>query len=420
MYRPTISHPAGFCMFWEHPGFPFPLPVLEELWLPMILADDEWNKLVSAVVSRDEAGCRGLTRLYGDWARGPRPSDMTALVMEDLEEFVRMFGRLIRTLGKTLEELGGGHVSDFDPITMAVWTCHCRNLTSRMQALRKIKLIDAEDFASWARAMEEAGPDFFAPNLDRLIFLDTQLHGEAIACLSRKFARADWQMLQRFQVMYGELDDEGMVLMAGALQSSPHLFPNLSNLMLHGNNIREEGMKALVKALQQGACPRLESLNLDRNSVGNEGLVAFVGAMQTGAPCNATLEVLSLQGCDISWAGAQVYFEAWDEGWMPGIWVHLLTSNPLGVEGLRALCNMFLNGRLTRDHYLYVDHCGDHGFGKLLNSLRYDPTSNSPPPRRGGPRYEAFLRGLLDLVGNIEESRIDVPDLDGAGEAEGE
>lgn len=168
-------------------------------------------------------------------------------------------------------------MSFFDGVMTNVWAHMCRLLPglAQMQASREFQLIGAAEFAVWGRAMEEAGPGIFAPNLDHLIFYNMQMHGEPIECLSRKFARGDWQMLERFEVANGGLGDDGMVLLAGALQSSPHLFPNLPELMFYGNEVGPRGIKALAKALQQGACPCLESLNINANPIRDEGLVAL-------------------------------------------------------------------------------------------------------------------------------------------------
>lgn len=155
----------------------------------MSLSDSEWNVLVDAITTRDLAGCRGLRRLYGDWTRTPR---LFGAGNENLAHFVESLGKLLGTLGKTLEKLGGSHMSFFDGGTTHVWAHVCRRLPGiLMQALREFKLIGAAEFAVWGRAMQEAGPDVFAPNLDRLIFYNMQMSGGPIECLSRKFARGD-------------------------------------------------------------------------------------------------------------------------------------------------------------------------------------------------------------------------------------
>lgn len=215
--------------------------------------------------------------------------------------------------------------------------------------------------------------------------------------------------LEQFDVANGGLGDDGMVLLAGALQSSPHLFPNLSTLMFYGNEVGPRGIKALAKALQQGACPCLEHLNINANPICDEGLVALVEAMQAGAPCNATLRELLLRHCEIGWAGARVYLEAWDEGWMSGIWVHCLDSNPLGVEGIRALCGMYLNEKLRWRHYLCVDYSGDDTADALLDALRSNPKPDPP--------YTLPL--INDLAMELEALQEDSADDDGAEGREG-
>lgn len=138
--------------------------------------------------------------------------------------------------------------------------------------------------------------------------------------------------------------------------------------------------------------------------------------MQAGAPCGATLIELLVRHCNITWAGARVYLEAWDEGWMPSIWAHCLDLNPLGVVGIRALCGMYLNGKLRWRHYLGVDYSGDDMAAALLDTFRVNRGHNPSykVPLMDEPGYEPFMGRMRDLARELEALQVDSADDDGA------
>ena len=109
------------------------------------------------------------------------------------------------------------------------------------------------------------------------------------------------------------------------------------------------------------------------HDVVNAGLRALVEAMQGGAPCNETLESLSFHGCDIGWEdGAKVYLEAWDQGCLPRVETHGLAVNPIGLDGIRALCRMYAEGKLRRKHEMRIDIGNTSGVDALLDVIRQD------------------------------------------------
>jgi len=106
--------------------------------------------------------------------------------------------------------------------------------------------------------------------------------------------------------------------------------------------------------LKEGTCPQLKDLSVCHNhGVGDADLRALVEAMQGGAPCNETMESLLFHECDIGWEdGARVYLEVWDQGCLPRVETHGLAVNPIGPDGIRALCRMYAAGKLRRKAHL--------------------------------------------------------------------
>jgi hypothetical protein len=141
-------------------GHPVPLPVLEELWLPEELENHDWWALQNLILTRDVKGCRGLHRLYGDWPRISRGE-----TEEETETFCRGLDRLYGVLGKTLQVLGGQHMTPIDDyISKRTWADIFRNQST--EALQKLKLFKAADVTAWAQALDEGvkhGPQPRAP-----------------------------------------------------------------------------------------------------------------------------------------------------------------------------------------------------------------------------------------------------------------
>lgn len=146
------------------------LPILEELWLPEELSDREWDILATLIERRDEVGCRGLRRLDGDWARAPRGE-----TEEEVESFYQKFGRLYNILGKTLEVLGGKGMYDLDDDSLQVWADVFMNPSTPTHALQELSVTNVGDFSTWAKALDEGGPNV-TPNL--LLLNGVQMYGD--------------------------------------------------------------------------------------------------------------------------------------------------------------------------------------------------------------------------------------------------
>ena len=58
--------------------------------------------------------------------------------------------------------------------------------------------------------------------------------------------------------------------------------PRLEQLILGGNQIGDEGCKALAGALSEGAAPRLKALDLGGNQIADQGLIILAIAIKGG------------------------------------------------------------------------------------------------------------------------------------------
>jgi Ran GTPase-activating protein (RanGAP) involved in mRNA processing and transport len=241
-----------------------------------------------------------------------------------------------------------------------------------------------------------------APNLERLQCIETPLKGETMACLTRKLQRGDWHKLEFICFTDGGLDDLDVMPLASAMRRSPHQYISLRVLNLNCNMLTVSSITALAHMLQEGNCPGLMDLNVADNPIGDAGVSALMKAIQGGAPCNATLEYIGLQGCDIGWErGARVYLEAWADGWMPTLVNHNLGGNPIGLDGIRALCRMYAVGRLQRKHILQVDIWGHIGIDVFVDVIRQEQAHGLllvDPGDQGGYFYE-LLKGGLAVLG---------------------
>ncbi|EOD10767.1 hypothetical protein EMIHUDRAFT_447308, partial [Emiliania huxleyi CCMP1516] len=129
--------------------------------------------------------------------------------------------------------------------------------------------------------------------------------------------------------------------------------PRLETLVLHGNNIGDEGWKALAAALKEGAAPRLEYLTLNGNKIGDEGSKALAAALgkEGAAP---RLEYLALNGNKIGDEGSKALAAALGkEGAAPRLEYLYLHSNKIGDEGCKALAAALKEGAAPSLKTLY-------------------------------------------------------------------
>ena len=59
-----------------------------------------------------------------------------------------------------------------------------------------------------------------------------------------------------------------------------------------------------------------------------------------------------------------------DTGYLPEVEVHRLGVNPTGLDGVRALCQMYAGGKLQRKHDMYIDVGSKSGVDVMLDVIR--------------------------------------------------
>ena len=137
----------------------------------------------------------------------------------------------------------------------------------------------------------------------------------------------------------------GRLLRSGALWS-------LTELMLAGNQIGDEGMMAFSTSIASGSLASLEKLFLNDNQIGDEGMKAFSSALSSGSL--ASLETLGLHNNKIGDEGMKVFSTALSSGALASLKGISLNGNQIGHEGMKAFSTSLSNGSLNSLTNLYL------------------------------------------------------------------
>ena len=111
----------------------------------------------------------------------------------------------------------------------------------------------------------------------------------------------------------------GRLLRSGALWS-------LTELMLAGNQIGDEGMMAFSTSIASGSLASLEQLGLQSNQIGDEGMKAFSTALSSGSL--ASLKGISLNGNQIGHEGMKAFSTSLSNGSLNSLTNLYLHNNP--------------------------------------------------------------------------------------------
>ena len=178
------------------------------------------------------------------------------------------------------------------------------------------------------------------PNLQELILSDNIIKNYGCARLAAAIEKGGLRKLRDLQIGGNEIDDEGIVKFAPSLA---HL-TSLIELGLEDNNIGDRGLRALADVVALGSLSQLRVLALDDNLFTGEGMRAFVNA---SSPPNeaaphpqplASLESLDLDGNDLDAEALNVFAAALDANAMPALMVLEIDDRLLTHAELVAAC----------------------------------------------------------------------------------
>ncbi|KAJ2798164.1 hypothetical protein H4R21_004043 [Coemansia helicoidea] len=245
--------------------------------------------------------------------------------------------------------------------------------------------------------------------------------------------------LRALDLAGNRLRSQGVQHLAGYLASPGQA---LESLDISGNNVSLAGVQGLVRALCSGRCAALRRLDISTNQIGIGGceLLAHMlgrnasleqlavahnnifddgcGRLFAGLAGNTTLRTLDVGGNFIAHAGARAigrYLDAGPRG-VPAEGAHAglqrglrslnVSFNPLGDEGLRAVCRGLCANRHLTDlvaNNIGATNGGARALRELLEAGSGRPTSLLTLSLRENTRLT--LRGIEELASGAARSR---------------
>ena len=129
-----------------------------------------------------------------------------------------------------------------------------------------------------AAAIAAAAAEGCLPRLKELNLADNQIGAAGMQALGFSFAGGAFRELKVLYIGNNSIGDAGLMALSAALEKDA--LPELEKLFLHHNMISGEGVKALMSAAGGGRLAKLEELHLDDNhNIGEEGIKALVEAI---------------------------------------------------------------------------------------------------------------------------------------------
>mmetsp|Transcript_9622 Transcript_9622/g.28154 ORF Transcript_9622/g.28154 Transcript_9622/m.28154 type:complete len:501 (-) Transcript_9622:46-1548(-) len=343
-----------------------------------------------------------LVRVDGftlDAAQASRP--------EDLEEIKLQVGEDARTLEATLRAcflngrltealLAGPEASALlDARLSDVRASHLRLLSLYFEGgateERTHQLMAALPGTLRALLLEKAHAAVLAPavelvrrdQLERLQLRYCDLKAQAASVLAKTLAAAPGGRLTTLDLQGNDVGNEGARALAKALPGSR----SLTALSLPANSIRASGAGALAEALRVNHA--LRDLNLRYNDVGDGGAVSLAEAL----PHNKVLRNLVLSGNGIRDEGAQALADALTRN--QALRNLDLQGNEIGDEGALALAEALPHNQTLQDFRLGDNRVGDGGALALAGALSHNhalQSLNLGRNERIGSKAENALR----------------------------
>jgi len=193
--------------------------------------------------------------------------------------------------------------------------------------------------------------------------------------------------------LYGNnIGDEGTKAIAGALQSGTAV---LTKLSLYGNNISNDGAKAIAEALKVDAV--LTNLHVGHNSFDEQAALGIVRAARQ----QDKITNLGLGGCKIGSIGAK---EIADYIQFTTVLTTLwLNGNNIGDEGTKAIANALQTGTaVLTELSLARNNIGDDGAKAIAEALKVNRVLTKLNIQSNSSMGDAGKQAVRDAVKDRE------------------
>ncbi|EOD05047.1 hypothetical protein EMIHUDRAFT_250346 [Emiliania huxleyi CCMP1516] len=191
------------------------------------------------------------------------------------------------------------------------------------------------------------------PLLEELDLAGNQIGDDGLKALAAALGReGSAPRLQELDLTSNQIGDDGLMSLAAAL-SNDGVVPRLANLILDGNRFGNEGLKALVSALsRESGASQLQRLEFCSNEIGDEGLKALAAAFG-GKGCIPRLTELDLRDNQIGVEGFKALASALrQEGAFPSLKARAFQPHHFSVRAR----HLPFSPSWRVSQILYVDH----------------------------------------------------------------
>lgn len=166
-------------------------------------------------------------------------------------------------------------------------------------------------------------------------------------------------------LMSRKLDDRCAEVFARTLMRGD--WKHLTYLNMEGNDFTPKGVAMILKAIGCGTMPLINNLTLNRNNVGDEGLTAL-GKALSAMPVLSNLSCVEVQGGDIGFCSV---CDAFAEGSNKKLQSMYWNGNEISNAGMEALCDAFRSGNLPKFFLFYMNgnKVEDEGLLAFANAI---------------------------------------------------
>ena len=212
-----------------------------------------------------------------------------------------------------------------------------------------------------------AGPSS-CPAESTLWLLGQMLDDHCAEVLARTLRNGDWRHITHLSLAHNDITPVGMAAIFGALAEGA--MPLLKQLNATNLDVGDDGATALAAALP--ALPALYQLELVESNIGEKGAVALMSAVKDLAQPMRQLYSLYFNKNPIGDDGVIAICEACESGKLPGLNVLYMSGCSIGDEGCLALSNAIEDGHMDHVRIIYLQQCraSKDGFEVVNNVIK--------------------------------------------------